>query len=510
MEKRKSIYKYLPLIFSILLVIGIFIGSRINAPFLKQQKFFTPKTSQFNKLSDVISYIQQQYVDTVDQKHMVDISIENMLASLDPHSSYISADQLQTANEPLEGNFGGIGIEFHIQQDTIMVVNVIDGGPSQAAGLKAGDRIFEIEGENVGGTGITNEDVMDKLRGKSGTIVNVKVKRRNTKNIVDVPLTRGQIPIKSVEAAFMLDENTGYIKITRFAAKTYDEYLDAFRNLRIKGMQDMILDLRDNPGGYLDAATNLADEFLGSNKIIVYTKGKARPKTVYKASAEGTFETGRLIVLIDEGSASASEILAGALQDWDRATIIGRRSFGKGLVQEQTVFPDGSAIRLTISRYYTPVGRCIQKPYDGDIEKYNREVYKRYQNGELQDGERMPLNDSLVFITSSGKKVFGGGGITPDIFVPIDTSYNTNYLRRLYRNRTINQVAFDFVDRNRKRLKEFSDFSAFNSAFKVSESDLTKILALAEKQGIQHSADEYARSKDHIAMQLKALIARQI
>lgn len=509
MESKRKLYKYLPLIFAVLLVTGVFIGSRINAPFLKQQKFFTPKTSQFNKLSDVISYIQQQYVDTVDQRKMVDLSIENMLASLDPHSSYITADQLQAANEPLEGNFGGIGIEFHIQKDSIMVVDVIGGGPSAAAGVLAGDRIVYIEDENVGGTGISNDKVIEKLRGKSGTVVNVKVKRRKVEELIEVALTRGQIPIKSVETAYMIDNNTGYIKLTRFSATTYDEYLEAFRQLRVQGMEDMILDLRNNPGGYLDAATNLADEFLGKNKIIVYTKGKSRPKTVYKASDEGTFETGGLFVLIDEGSASASEVLAGALQDWDRAIILGRRSFGKGLVQEQTVFPDGSAIRLTIARYYTPVGRCIQKPYDGDIHNYNKELIVRYDSGELQNGNNENINDSLIFETASGRKVYGGGGITPDIFIPIDTSYNSTYLRLLYRKRTINQLAFDISDSKREWFESFEDFSEFDAAFKVTEQHLQDLIISAEKSGIPFSVTDFQRSKSHIAGQLKALIARQ-
>jgi carboxyl-terminal processing protease len=350
-NSRLSIF--LPVVLALVLISGIFIGSHLRPTSFSAQ-LISNRISHFNKLNEVINYIEQEYVDTINEKELVDQSINDILTHLDPHSSYIPAEDLQAINEPLEGNFDGIGIEFHMQNDTIMVVSAVAGGPSEAVGIKPGDRIIKIEGKNVAGVHISNSEIMQKLRGPSGTKVRVSILRKTHPALMDFTITRGKIPLYSIDAAYMIDARTGYIKISRFAATTYEEYMNAFHKLKEKGLGRLILDLRDNPGGFLNGATKLADEFLSKEKLIVYTQGKARPKESYFSTERGEFERGRLIVLINTGSASASEIVAGALQDWDRATIVGVRSFGKGLVQEQSVFPDGSAIRLTIARYYTP------------------------------------------------------------------------------------------------------------------------------------------------------------
>jgi carboxyl-terminal processing protease len=502
--------KYLPIIFAILLAVGIFIGSRLNISFLPSHTLLSARSNQSNKISDVINYIQNEYVDTVNSKQLVDISIEQMLQNLDPHSAYIPANELQAANEPLEGNFEGIGIEFHIQQDTIMVVTTISGGPSDMMGILPGDRIVKVDSKNVAGIGITNNDVFQKLRGKEGTKVKISILRRTAPKLIDFNITRGKIPIYSIDVAYMADAKTGYIKVSRFAATTYDEYIEAFEKLKKQGMTQLILDLRGNPGGYLDAATKLADEFLPDKKLIVYTQGKSRPKTVYNATSEGNFETGKVVVMIDRGSASAAEILAGGLQDWDRATIVGTRSFGKGLVQEQTVFPDGSALRLTIARYYTPTGRCIQKSYKGGYEEYEHEADDRFKNGELENADSIKEADTVKYKTPAGKIVYGGGGIKPDVFVPLDTSDNSEYLNDLFRSGFISQYAYDYVDKNRGSLKEFKDFKSYNDQFQINDKLFEEFIEYADKQGVKKNETALKKSEKQIRLQLKAFIARQV
>lgn len=489
----------LPFILGIVLAIGLLLGSKL-AP--------APATNTYNKISDVLNYVKQEYVDTINSKQLVDGTIEKLLENLDPHSAYIPAEEVQAANEPLEGNFEGVGIEFHIQQDTIMVVAALSGGPSEAVGIMAGDRIVKVEAKNVAGVHITNEQVLKSLRGKGGTKVKVGILRRGETKLREFIITRGKIPIYSVDVAYLVDASTGYIKISRFAATTYDEYVEAFNKLHQKGMTRMILDLRGNPGGYLDAATHLADEFLDDRKLIVYTKGKARPRADYYADKPGDFEKGKLVVLIDEGSASASEILSGALQDWDRATIIGRRSFGKGLVQEQTVFPDGSAMRLTIARYYTPTGRSIQKPYKDGVEAYNDELMVRIKHGELENADSIHFVDSLKFKTPGGKIVYGGGGIFPDVFVPLDTTYNSEYINRLFGAGILTQFAYDYVDAHRAMLKGYENFDAFNKSFVADDAVLKQLTDFASTKGIKYDDKGFQHSKSLMRMQLKAFIAR--
>lgn len=489
---------WLPLVMGVVLASGIYIGTRMVA---------IPVATGNNKINDVLSYVQDAYVDTVNRAQLTDKTIEKMLEQLDPHSSYIPAADLQAANEPLEGNFEGIGIEFHIQQDTLMVVAALSGGPSEALGIQPGDRIIKVDEKVVAGKGITNDQVFKMLRGKGGTKVKVAIKRPGNSKLTDYIITRGKIPIYSVDIAYMADAATGYIKVSRFAEPTYDEFVAALRKLKAQGMKQLILDLRGNPGGYLNAATDIADEMIDGNRLLVYTLGKSRPRADYKAGKPGLFENGKIAVLIDEGSASASEIVSGALQDWDRATIIGRRSFGKGLVQEQSGFPDGSAMRLTVARYYTPTGRCIQKTYANGVEAYNDDLLNRIKHGELMNADSVKIADTIKYRTPAGKIVYGGGGIMPDIFVPLDTTYDTDYLNAIAAAGMLNQFAYDYVDSHRAELKTYSGATDFRKRFN-GNSILESFYAFAEKKGVKRNAEQIKHSSGLIAVQLKAFIGR--
>lgn len=499
MEKPVLKYLWLPVVLGLVLAGGIWLGTSLVPE---------RKTTAYNKLGDVLDYIQQEYVDTVSRRRLVDMGIEKMLEQLDPHSAYIPAEDLQSANEPLEGNFEGIGIEFHLQQDTIMVVSVISGGPSERVGLMPGDRIVKVNGKTVANKSLKNEDVFKLLRGKGGTQVTVTVYRDSHSGLRDFKIIRGKIPINSVDVAYMMNKSVGYIKISRFAATTYDEFIKSLRLLQDKGMQKLILDLRGNPGGYLDAATRMADEFLDGKKLIVYTKGRSRPRTDYYADSPGLFEKGDVVVLLDEGSASASEIVAGALQDWDRATLMGRRSFGKGLVQEQTVFPDGSAMRLTIARYYTPTGRSIQKPYDKGTREYEEEVYNRYLHGELENADSIHFPDSLKYKTPKGKIVYGGGGIMPDVFIPRDTIYESEMFDKIFASGSLNQFAYDYVDGNRKLLSTYTSASDFRERFVVTNAILDELVAFAVTRGVKRSDKDLKHSEPLLKNNLKAYIGR--
>lgn len=512
MESNSSPKKryYLPVAFALVLCAGLYLGTRLNAPFIKERSIFS-QSNQFNKFSDVLGYIQQEYVDTVNREQLVNLSIEKMLQSLDPHSSYIPAEDLKEANEPLEGNFEGIGIEFHLQSDTIMVVSAISGGPSEAVGLRAGDRIVMVDDTVVAGINISNPEVMQKLRGHGGTKVRVKIARRGVPKLIEFTITRGKIPIYSLDASFLINDSTGYFKISRFAATTYDEFMEASLALKKKGMKQLIIDLRGNPGGYLDAATKLADEFLADKKTVVYTEGKSRPRTNYEATSVGEFENATVVILIDEGSASASEILAGALQDWDRATIVGRRSFGKGLVQEQTILPDGSALRLTIARYYTPTGRSIQKPYNDGFDEYNNELVNRFDHNELLSADSIRFPDSLKFVTPGGKKVYGGGGIMPDVFVPLDTSGRNNaFLLEVLNAGLISQFSYDYVDENRTELKKYGSYKNFEAGFTVDDAIYSKFIKAAADRNIKRNEKDIADAAPYLRNQLKAFISRQV
>jgi carboxyl-terminal processing protease len=452
------------------------------------------------------------YVDSVDSEKLVEDAIVHMLGELDPHSVYISKEELAEANEPLQGNFEGIGVQFNILKDTIMVVSPISGGPSEKLGIQAGDKIVEVNGEIVAGVGITNQDVQKLLKGPKGTSVQVGIKRASVKKLLHFDIVRDKIPIYSVDASYMINDEVGYIKVNRFAKTTMTELREAIITLNSKGMKSLVLDLQGNGGGLLNTAIDMADEFITDNRLLVYTEGRSFPKDETFSHRPGLFEKGKLVVLIDEGSASASEIVSGAIQDWDRGLIVGRRSFGKGLVQRPVELPDGSAVRLTVQKYYTPAGRCIQKPYDEGLEEYQAEKYKRFETGELLSLDKFDLPDSLRFYTNVKKRtVYGGGGIMPDVFVPIDTSYSSEYFNDMLRKGSMNQFTLTWTDQNRERLlTTYKNSSDFVHGFTVPQSLMDELVAYAKSDGIEFVQEDFERSKRAIEIRLKALIGRNL
>ncbi len=465
-------------------------------------------TEKFNKL---LYYVNNLYVDSVNTEELVEIAIVKMLEELDPHTSYIPADEVKKASEPLKGNFDGIGIQFNVLKDTIYVVQTISGGPSEKIGLMASDKIITVDGENVAGIGIQNSDVIKKLKGPKGTEVTVGVKRGRSKELMDFTITRDKIPIYSVDASYMIDSKTGYLKVNRFSATTQEEMTAALVDLKKEGMEDLVLDLQGNGGGYLNTAIWMADEFLSGDKLIVYTEGRAFPKDNRYAKNKGLFEKGRLVVLIDESSASASEIVSGAIQDWDRGMIVGRRSFGKGLVQRPIPLPDGSEMRLTMQKYYTPSGRCIQKSYEGGIEEYRKEKWDRYASGEMYSLDSLNLSDSLKFYTSTKRTVYGGGGILPDLFVPLDTTGTSAYFSKLVRSGTINTYVLNYIDKNRKKLeKEYPDVKSFKKGFDIDSELIDGLVKSGEAEEIEFNQEQFDTSKNIIEVRLKALMARNL
>ena len=498
-----------PLIYACLLIAGVVMGSLLAS---KRQNVanITAPHEKNGKLDNVLDFIEDNYVDTINRKKLEENTLTAMLHQLDPHSDYIPAAELEQVNEPLQGNFHGIGIEFNIVNDTICVVHPIQGGPSERLGIKAGDRIVQVDAKTVAGIHISNKKVFEMLRGKKDTKVNVGIKREGQKQLLDFTITRGEIPIYSVDASIMVEPGVGYIKISRFAASTYEEFRKGFNKLTKQGMQKLIIDLRGNGGGYLNAAVDIADEFLNKGMLIVYTKGKNSPEKKYIATEKGSFENNKLIVLIDEGSASASEIVSGALQDNDRATIIGRRSFGKGLVQEQIEIPDGSAIRLTIARYYTPSGRCIQKPYNKGLEAYYSEEYDRYEKGEMLHPDSIHYADSLKFKTVSGRTVYGGGGITPDIFVPIDTSYRSSYLNKVFYKGLVNDFSFSYADKHRATFASYKTAADFVKNYNPPAGLLNEFVEFAAKNGVPKNEAQLKKSATYLLSQIKALIGRNL
>lgn len=467
---------------------------------------------QIYKFSKVLSLVKTFYVDSVNQDQLLEDAIVGMLKELDPHSIYITKDEVDEMNEPLQGNFEGVGIQFNILNDTIVVVSPIAGGPSEKLGILAGDRIVTIEGKNVAGNGIKNKDVVEKLRGEKGTIVNVGIWRKGFKDNLDFAIVRDKIPIYSIDAAFMATPDAGYIKLNRFAATTMSEFNQAMDKLKKLGAKNLILDLQGNSGGYLNTAIELADNILGANKLIVYTEGINSPKQEYTSTSRGGFTDGKIIILVDEGSASASEIVSGAIQDWDRGLIIGRRTFGKGLVQRPFNLPDGSMIRLTIARYFTPTGRLIQKDYDGGYNEYSKDIINRYNHGELSNSDSIHFPDSLKFKTLVLKRnVYGGGGIMPDYFIPIDTTNYSTYYRDLVRKGILNKFILTYIDNNRKLLAtEYPDFSKFRDKYIVSDKLLDELTAFAEKEKLTLKSDEFNKSKEDIRTQVKAMLARDL
>lgn len=464
------------------------------------------------KFSALLYHIEQNYVDTVNIALVTEDAIRALLGDLDPHSAYISAKDVKRANEGLEGNFEGIGIQFNIIHDTITVVSPIAGGPSESLGIQAGDKIVEIDGENVGGVGITNSDVTSTLRGPKDSKVTVGIKRRGVPELLIFEIIRDEIPIYSVDASYMATDKIGYIKLNRFARTTIEEFDKALAALKARGMEDLILDLQGNGGGLLETSIKLADEFLEPGKLIVYTEGRSYPRREALSTSVGGFEEGRLVVLIDEGSASASEIVAGAIQDWDRGLIVGRRSFGKGLVQRPIQLPDGSMVRLTTQKYFTPSGRCIQKPYDDGLEAYYKEKYERFESGELWSLDSLNLPDSLKYFTNKKRTVYGGGGIVPDVFVPVDTSQTSKLNTDLIRRGIMNSFAISYTNKNRRSLKkQFPTVEAFITGFDIGPvMDDLKSYALAEDSDFDWKPEDFAHSKEMIEERTKALIARNL
>lgn len=445
-----------PIAFAGAVIIGILIGN-ILAENANKHNLVTDNTPSVNgKIDMLLSLIDMQYVDTVDRDELTEKIIPNILSNLDPHSVYIPEDELQIVNDDLGSSFSGIGIQFNIQRDTIMVVSVIRGGPSEKAGLMPGDRIVTVDDSSFVGKAISNDKAVKKLRGPKNTKVKVGVKRFGTEETIDYTITRGDIPTNSVDASFLIEKNIGYVKVGKFGSSTYEEFVEALSKLKLQGAEKYIIDLRENSGGYLQAAIFMINEFLKEGEMIVYTQGKAQKREDAIADGTGEFQDAPVAILIDEWSASASEIFAGAIQDNDRGVVIGRRSFGKGLVQEQIPMRDGSAVRLTIARYYTPSGRCIQKPYD-NIDNYEKEVYERYINGELDSDSAKTPSDSMKYYTKNGRVVYGGGGITPDIIITRDTLGATPYYIKLHNSGTLYEYAFRYVDDKRKELSSMTE-----------------------------------------------------
>ena len=455
--------------------------------------------------------IANLYVDSVDENKLVEEAIIKMLAQLDPHSTYNNAQEVKKMNEPLQGNFEGIGVQFQMIEDTLLVVQPVSNGPSEKVGILAGDRIIAVNDSAIAGVKMSTEDIMSRLRGEKGSEVKLTIVRRGVNEPLFFTVKRDKIPILSLDAAYMIQPRTGYIRINRFGATTAEEFLKALKELQKKGMKDLILDLQGNGGGYLNAAIDIANEFLGKKELIVYTEGRRNPRSEFFAKGTGEFQNGRLIVLVDEFSASASEIVTGAVQDWDRGVVVGRRSFGKGLVQRPIDLPDGSMIRLTVARYYTPAGRCIQKPYES-IEKYNEDLIDRYNKGEMMSEDSIHFPDSLKFKTHKlARTVYGGGGIMPDYFVPIDTTLYTKYHRQLRDKGALMKAHFHFIDAHRKEwLGKYKTFNEFYKRFEVTPDMLAQLVATGKEMGVEYNEEEYQKALPLLKLQMKALIARDL
>ena len=467
---------------------------------------------QQRKLINALNIISNMYVDSVNDKKLVETAIVSMLKELDPHSVYIPKEEVERINEPLEGSFEGIGIQFQMFQDTLLVVQTIAGCPAEKVGIRPGDRIIYVDEKLIAGVKMQNSDIMKLLRGPRGTEVTVKVLRRGEPELLIFKIVRDKIPLYSVDANYLVKKDIGYIKINNFGSSTAAEFRKALTELQKKGMKHLILSLQGNGGGYLGTAIQLADEFLEQGKLIVYTQGLRQSKKEWFATSHGEFEKGKLIVLVDEYSASASEIVSGALQDWDRAIIIGRRTFGKGLVQQQIPLNDGSMIRLTTARYYTPTGRCIQKPYKDGVDKYEQELLNRYKKGELLHADSVHFPDSLRYQTLVFRRtVYGGGGIMPDIFVPLDTTRYTDYHQKLVARGVLNKVYVQYIDQHRNELtKNYSSFEKYKNDFEVDNALLQQLIKEGKKEQIPYNEAQFNTSKELVKLQLKALIARDL
>jgi carboxyl-terminal processing protease len=505
-HNSKSVVR-LPIIIGITLAAGVLLGST----FFSGGKKLSDVAKGYAKYREVLMLVENNYVDSVNTDELVDFSIAKMLEKLDPHTAYFNTEEATAARSQLESGFDGIGVEFNIYNDTVYVVTPLSGGPSETAGIQSGDRIISVNKENLSGPGVTNAQVYKLLRGKRGTKVDLAIERVGLNEKMNFAVVRDRIPTYSVDASYMVDQEIGYIKVSRFSETTFDEFKSALKTLKAEGLKNLILDLRGNPGGYMERATSMADEFIAGDKLLVYTEGKdSRFDRKTRSHVDGLFEQGPLIVLVDEGSASASEILAGALQDHDRALVVGRRSYGKGLVQMPIKLSDASELRLTISRYYTPSGRSIQKPYElGKGEDYSLDLSHRYESGELFNVDSIKFDKTKTYKTDGGRIVYGGGGITPDIFVPKDTLLNSKYLFELYSKNIIREYALRYANENKKKLEKQS-FKEFLTSFQISDAMLGEMVKDASKSGIKPNEKELRHSKSLITSQTKAIIGRYV
>lgn len=508
MNQRRDYSAWLPLAIAISVIVGIVVGIFMGNPFSNSRY----STQSDRKLNTILNLISQEYVDDSIKTHdLIEMSIPAILANLDPHSSYLSARDLVAAQEELNGSFSGIGVSFQMMNDTIVVLEVIPGGPSDRAGLMAGDKIVTIEDSSYVGSQIDANKVREKLRGTKGSKVKVGIARDGNAKLLSFTITRGDIPMNSVDASYMIDKTTGYVKVSQFGRNTYNEFVNALNSLKNEGAKRFMIDLRGNGGGYLEIAIMMINQFLPSNRLIVSTKGRyRRDETTAYSDGNGQFQTEELVVLIDEFSASASEIFAGAIQDNDRGLVIGCRSFGKGLVQKQFDLPDKSAIRLTIAKYYTPSGRCIQKPYDNGERAYQKDIFDRYSNGELYSKDSIKIDKTKIFLTTTGRKVYGGGGIIPDIFVPRDTTGFSSYYAAVAGAGLIQEYALSYVTSHRAELNKMNDYKQLMRNLPANDMLLNDFVKYAANKGIPARWYYIHQSQDIITSQLKALIARDI
>ncbi len=502
---NKKLQVWFPLLFAVAMIIGMYFGYKLRDYMPLSKNVF--RTGNRGQLQEVIDLIRTRYVDAVSLDTLNDNAIQEMLSHLDPHSVFIPARQLQDVNEDLAGRFEGIGVEFNIFIDTVHVLNVLKDGPSDKAGLRVGDRIIAVGDSVVAGKNITSDRIRKLLRGPRGSQVSVTVLRGNSPK--EFIIRRGFIPLYSLDAAYVIAAQTGYIKLSKFSETTYEEFMEALEKLQKQGIKKLILDLRGNGGGILDEAVEMADEFLDGDKLIVYTEGHKSLRKEYRCKRPGIFEKGKLVLMMDEGSASASEVLAGALQDWDRATIAGRRSFGKGLVQEQYNLSDGSALRLTVARYFTPLGRSIQKPYDNGIDEYNEEILNRYQHGEFIHADSTRGVNGKEYVTKNGKAVYGGGGITPDIFIAFDTTRIDTLLTNLYRRNTIGDFVYRYYVANRAIFDLYTSPDNFEKKFNVDDKIIDAFAGFASRESNSFSIRN-AKEEELLKQRLKSLLARQI
>lgn len=465
------------------------------------------------KLLNAEYAITSLYVDSVNEDRLIEDAIKGMLESLDPHSSYTDAKETKELEEPLQGEFSGVGIQFNMNKDTLYVIQTVPGGPCERVGVLAGDRIIYVNDTVIAGVKMKNSDIQKRLRGKKGTQVTIKVQRPGVKDLITFRITRDNIPLHSIDAQYMLDDHTGYLRISRFGAKTHEEMMEAIQKLTNQGMTQLVMDLSDNGGGYLNAAIDMCNEFLDRGQLMVYTQGDNSPRNEANANGWGEYKDLHLIVIVNQYSASAAEIFAGAMQDWDRAVIVGRRTFGKGLVQRPIKFEDGSMMRLTVARYYTPSGRCIQKPYNrGDKKAYEKELLDRANEGEYYSLDSIQFNDTLRYTTRlNGRTIYGGGGVMPDVYVPIDTSEYSTYYRDLTAKGIINQFAIKYVDKNRKSItKQFKTLKQFDNGFTVTDEMMRDFIAMGEQDSVKYDEEKYRTSEQLLKDIIKGLIARDV